>query len=134
MKIFQSIEKSMESGGFIRNQRAFNRTQSEHIVKMLSFMGMLYIYLGCEASTLRQYMDSILLSTVGTLGTIAYMSEVFKYATMFELIDDIERAVNESEFTWKFRQLQNINSKFLLILLQEGRFQDQNPFTKKRIV
>lgn len=84
---------------------------------MLSFMGMLYIYLGCEASTLRQYMDSILLSTVGTLGTIAYMSKVFKYATMFELIDDIERAVNESEFTWKFRQLQNIKSKFLLILL-----------------
>lgn len=99
MKILQTIEKSMESGGFIRNQRPFNRTQSEHFMKMLSFLAMLFIYLGCEASTPRQYMDAILLSTVGTLGTIAYLSQVFKYATVFQLIDDIERVVNASELT-----------------------------------
>lgn len=102
MKIFQTIEKNLESGGFIRNQRPFNPTQTEHIVKIMLFMAMLFIYLGLEAKTPRQYMDSILMSTVGTLCTIAYISQIFKYANLFELIDDTEQLVNESESVWNF--------------------------------
>lgn len=97
MKIFQTLEMNLESGGFIRNQRPFNRRQLEHIVKMMFFMTLVFLYIGRDANTPRQYMDSILMSIVGTLCTIAYMSQVFKYATLFELIDCSEQIVNESE-------------------------------------
>lgn len=96
MKIFQTIEMNMEPSGFIRNQRPFNLKQCDRIVKITLFNA-LFIYLVHEANTPTQYMESILITTAGILITIAYMSLVFEYATIFKLIDDIEQDVNESK-------------------------------------
>lgn len=98
MKIFKAIERNMESGGFIRNQRAFNPTQLDHIAKAILCDISLIIYLVHESDTPRQYMESVLMTTVGIGVTTSYMSVVFNYDAVFELIDGIELDVNEREY------------------------------------
>lgn len=97
MKIFQTIQKNMRHSGFIRDQNAFNKTQTLVIFKSIVFLTLQFVYLLRVANTPRQYMDSIFMSTVGFLIVISHADIAIKTAKIFDLIDAFEQTINESE-------------------------------------
>lgn len=97
MKIFQTTQKYMSYAGFIRDQNTFNKRQSWTILKLTSFLALNYAYLFAEASTPRQYMNSIFMTTAGSLIVISHISVVLKTVSIFDSIDDLEKVINESE-------------------------------------
>lgn len=101
MKIFQTTEKYLESGGIIRNKPPFNKKQSSIIVIAILSNILLFIYLFHEANLPREYMESILMTASAFFISIAYMSVVFRYSKIFKFIDDIEQVVNESKSAWQ---------------------------------
>lgn len=103
MKIFQTTQMYLRYGGFQRDQSAFNERQWWTILKYSFFMILQYVYLFAVASTPRQYMNSIFMSTAGILIVISYLSIVFKTATIFDYIDDVEHVINGSECCQPFK-------------------------------
>lgn len=97
MKLFQSTQKSLAFGGFIKNQPAFNRTQLRMMFLSILFLGLQCIYLFHVANTPRQYMDSIFMTTVGILVFIAFVSSIFNTTAIFDLIYQFEETISKSE-------------------------------------
>lgn len=104
MKTFQTVQKCLALEGYSANGSAFNRLQLWVGFKctLALFAQCAYLFLRLP-KTPKEYMDSIFMTTVGILVFISFVSTVFKTAKIFELINKIEMAINESEFTHIFR-------------------------------
>lgn len=97
MKIFQISQKNLVFCGFIKNQSAFNKYQLWTIFKSIAYLVLQFLYLFRVANTPKQYMDSIFMTTAGILIVISHIGVASKTATLFNFIDDVEQAINESE-------------------------------------
>lgn len=97
MKIFQTTQKNMRFGGYEKNRNAFNSTHRRFI--MMSFLSVISytVYTFYMANTPRLYLESLLALSSSLLALMTNISTVFKKTKIFDLIDDIEVLVNESE-------------------------------------
>lgn len=96
MKIFQTVQKHLASIGYRANQNPFNLQQLTII-----FMGILAIFSQCVylffiANTTKEFLDSILMTTIGILVFISNLSTVHKTATIFIFIDSVEKGIHGS--------------------------------------
>lgn len=97
MKIFNTVQKHLASIGYRANQNPFN-TQQLSIILMGIFATISQcIYLFFIAKTLKEFMDSILMTAANFLVFISNLSTIHKMATIFIFIDSIEKAINESK-------------------------------------
>lgn len=97
MKIFQTTQEYMEYGGLIRDRAAFNIIQMWTIFKSVAFLILQFVYLVHEADTPREYMDSIFMTSAGFMIFISYMSIAIENEAIFDMIDELELAIQESE-------------------------------------
>lgn len=98
MKIFQENQKNWALGGFERNQTAFNSTVQWHNFLSIWFIIAILVYAIEIANTPRQYMDSMSMLIISILVLISRISAVLRMADLFDIIDDIEHIIGESEF------------------------------------
>lgn len=97
MKIFLKTQKNLEFGGYRRNENAFNRRRLVLLVLSILSLIPLIVYPFHVANTPKEYMDSIFMTATGILVFISSMSIAFKTQKIFDVIDDIEQVVGESE-------------------------------------
>lgn len=97
IKIFVTAKKNLVSIDLDANKRSFHRMQSLHVVKGFLAIALQCLYLVYDTNTVREYMSSIFMTTFGILVHIAYWNAIFKTTTIYELIGDVEKGVNESE-------------------------------------
>lgn len=93
MIIFESAKKHLASMAFDANERPLHRKQLSKVVKSFLAIALECLYLVYDANTAREYINSIIMTTVGVLVCIAYLSVIFKTATIFEFIDHLETIV-----------------------------------------
>lgn len=98
MKILQTVQTNLAVLGFERNLRPFNKRQMFWFFEGLLSSTTFVIYLLFEASSPKEYMDSIFMIVIGTLMTISHFSMILETETIFVLIDKIENIINASEF------------------------------------
>lgn len=97
MKIFQRVQTSLASLGHRRNESPFNKTQLRVMVIVVLNLFSICAYIAREPHTVKQYLDSIYMSAVAVLITIARVCILYKNATIFDFIDTVEETVNRSE-------------------------------------
>lgn len=98
LKIFESVKKMLASIDLNANQRPFHRKQLLHIVQGFCAIILQCLYLVYEANTIREYMNSIFMTTVGILVYMGFWSAIFKTTIIYEFIDQYETIVNGSEY------------------------------------
>lgn len=97
MKLFQETQKNMRFGGYERNRSTFNSTHRMNIFSTVLFLISITVYALFVANTPKQYMDIILSLIPGSLIFISSLSITIQMKEMFDLIDNIERYINESK-------------------------------------
>lgn len=99
MKIFQTTQMHLALNGYNNaNPRPFNKQQKWIFVEMFLSTTSFYAYLLCVADSAKEYMDSILLTAMGTIIAISRISTIFKTKTIFIFIDEFEEVLNASKF------------------------------------
>lgn len=99
MKIFESAKQMLVLIDLDANQRPFHRNQLLHIVQGFLAIILQCLYLVYEANTVREYMNSIFMTSTGILVYIAYWNAIFKATLIYEFIDYYETIVNGSEYS-----------------------------------
>lgn len=97
MKIAQIVQKNLASIGYRADLRPFNKQQLWILLERMLILVSLFVYLFHVATTFRQYMDAIFMTTVGILMYISLVSTIAGMETIFILIDEMEQIINESE-------------------------------------
>lgn len=97
MKAFQQVRMNLASLGFRPNQSPFNKTQLWTYVKVFLSLLLLCLYLVREANTPKEYMDSIFMTAATFFILIGRVSTLLQNATIFDLIDSIEKVITGSE-------------------------------------
>lgn len=106
MKILQLIQMHLALNGYKNpNLRPCNGQQKWFFVEMFLSITSLYVYLLFVADSLKEYMDSILVTAVGTLVVISRISTILKMKTIFVFIDEVEKLLNASELKLSRREL-----------------------------
>lgn len=112
MEIFLTVKKNLASLAFVPNQRPFYTNQLIHTSYGFLAIILQCLYLFFDAETIKEYMDSIFMTTVGILVYVGYLSMVFKMVTIFIFIDDMEQVVNRRKFNDALKF--NVNMPFFL--------------------
>lgn len=99
MKPFETVLKQLQSMGFIENQPRFNKHQLMLSLKIVLGALMVGANLLYAADTSEEYMNGILAIVTMILILIAYVSTVFKTATIFIFINQFNEIIKQSE--WK---------------------------------
>lgn len=107
MKLFESARKSFVSVDLDPNKRPFHRGQLLHIVQGFSATILQLLYLVYDASTAKEYMNSLLMTMVGVLVHFAFWSTIFKTTIIYDFIEKFEAIINESELA--FIHYQNVS-------------------------
>lgn len=97
MRIFVSAKENLASMDLNANKRLLHRNQLLHILQGFTATVLQILYLVYEASTPREYMNSILMSMIGILAHIAYWVVIFKTAAIYDFIDHYETIINRSK-------------------------------------
>lgn len=95
MEIFRKIKKSLAELGLGLIQHPFNEVQMKFILKAILLDTLLCIYLFHGDKTYKQYMDSIFMTSEGTLIFIAYLSSIFQMANLSLYINMLEEIVGK---------------------------------------
>lgn len=102
MKIFQTTKLNLASMDLDANQSLFHKMQLLHILQGFLAIVLQCIYLIYVASTIREYMNSIFMTAFGILAYIVYWSMIFQTKTIFEFMDEFEKAINKSKIVFFF--------------------------------
>lgn len=97
MKIFVSVKKFLASMDLNENKRLLHRNQLLHISQGFTATILQILYLVYDASTARDYMNSILMSMIGVLAHIAYWVVIFQTSAIYDFINRYESIINRSE-------------------------------------
>lgn len=88
IKIFVTVKKYLALVGFGENNSAFDRRFL--INGVLGILAMILLLV---------HFESIVMTMAGVVSFIAYISMHFQYANIFILINELEEAINDSEYT-----------------------------------
>lgn len=102
MEIFKTIKNNFASIGFTKKNEQFHTEQLLRTVEGFLAIILQCLYLLFDANTIKDYMVSILTTTVGIFVYVAYLSTVIKTEKIFIFLDDIEDVINESKFSSHF--------------------------------
>lgn len=122
MNFFQTIKKSLTTLGLGQNQRPFNRLQLKFTLNSLTIMILEYIYLFHVASTAKEYMDALFMSSASTLFLIAFLSSIFKMTTISISMNMSEKTIEKREFCVEIKRCSNIFVKIGGIFLIQDWF------------
>lgn len=100
MKVFQTTKVSLASIDLDPNKHLLHESQLLHVLEGFLAILLQFAYLFCVASTTSEYMNSIYMTTFGSLIYICYWSAILQTETIFALMDDLENAVNERELPY----------------------------------
>lgn len=95
MEIFETVKNNLASIGFVANQHPLHAKQLVNVARGFLALILQCLYLAFEANTDKEYMDSIFMTAVGIMIYSAHMSSIFKTASLFIFLDDLEHVVNE---------------------------------------
>lgn len=118
MKIFVTAKENFISMDLDANKRTFHLKQSLHILHGFTATVLQILYILFDANTPREYMNSILNSTIGILCHLAYWSVIFKTTSIYNFIDRCETIINGS----RFENMSNLMSIFMLFLVDGKMF------------
>lgn len=99
LKFFVTIKKNLASIGFSENNSAFDTEQLLRGFEGILAIILEFVYLIHVTSTSREYMESIIMTVAGVVSLISLISMNLQFATIFILMDEFERVINESEYT-----------------------------------
>lgn len=97
MKIYQTTRTCLALFGFQEDLQPFNKRQKLIFLPCVFFHTANLVQLFHVANTTQEYMDSIFLTTVGTLITASHISTIGKMKTIFSVINKIEEGINQSK-------------------------------------
>lgn len=97
MEIFRKINRSLSELGLGPNQHPFNEVQIKFILKAILLDTLLCIHLFHGDKTYKQYMDSIFMTSEGTLFFIAFLSSIFQMANLSLYINMLDEIVAKRE-------------------------------------
>lgn len=97
MKIFVTVSKHLESIGFAEHQQRFNTRQLKFSLNIILGIILISLNLCYIADTSVEYMNGILIDIVSIMVFIAFVSTVFKMATIFIFINQLDEIINQSE-------------------------------------
>ena len=97
LKLFLTVKKNLASIGFSEQNRPFDREQLLRGFEGVLAMILQFVYLFHVASTVREYLESIIMTATGVGTLVAYISMNIQFDSIFILIDEVEQVVNESE-------------------------------------
>lgn len=97
MEIFLMAKKNLVSIGLDENLSPFNRTQLLRMMQNTLAIIFQLLYIVYDASTVREYMDSMLMSIFGLFVYISYWSMILNMTTIYDVIAYLERCINHSE-------------------------------------
>lgn len=83
---------------YIKHKRPFNEQQLRYMFKSIVAIIFQFVYLLRVAETSKEYMNSIFMTTVGTLVFVSHISTTIKMDKIFIFIDTLEKIINQSEF------------------------------------
>ena len=97
MKLFQTVQRDLALMGIEQNQAPFNK---RHLKGCLLFGA--NIFFGCvdfclKVNHIKENMNNVFMLSTGMLIYIAYAHTVFEAKKLFEFIQNVEKAVDESE-------------------------------------
>lgn len=102
IKLFESIQSNMINLGFIPNQKnPFNLQHLRGFIIGLLAIILHFVFFVHVANTIKQYMDSIFMTTVGIAILVSFVSSVLKTKEIFDLINGLEEVINKSEYAYK---------------------------------
>lgn len=126
MKIAQTTKRYLASMGYRVDLRPFHKHQLWLLFERPFTLFLQLVYVLHVAKTSREYMESIFMLMVGILMYVSLVSTIIKMPTIFILIDDMERVINQSEFftiySILFVRCAGISSSTFIII----QFQDRN--------
>lgn len=96
LKIFLTAKKNLESLDLYENQCPIDRKQLSRILQTLLAIVLQFLYVFYDANTNREYIDSILMITLGVLLYIAYWSTISNKIIIYDLVNSVEKIINES--------------------------------------
>lgn len=101
MQIWQTIRKNLEILKFDPNQTGsstelIRQHQSCFFKSILSLISLI-VYLLYVAKTIKEYMDSIFLTTAAITIFVSFTSTVFKTPELYAFLNNAEEAGNKSE-------------------------------------
>lgn len=97
MKLLRRLQKNLASLGHSPNQSVFNKIQFWAFFKISLDLILLYAYIVREQHSSKEYIASIFIMSGVFAISIARVSILFENEIIFELIDGLKTAVNESE-------------------------------------
>lgn len=97
LRILETAKQEFVSMKLDRNKRPLYLMQLVHIVNSSLATLSLCLYLVYETKDTREYMNSIVMSTAGILGLTIYVYTIFKMASIYDLADQYEAAINGSK-------------------------------------
>lgn len=101
MKLFQTIQKNLTILKFDPNQPdSFFALIFQHwscFLKSFLSLTSLIVYLLHDANTVKEYMDSLFLTTAAILIFVSFTSTVFKTPEIYIFFNGAEKAANKSE-------------------------------------
>lgn len=103
IKIFETVKKNLALTGFINEKDPYHTEQCLRALEGFLAVVMQYLYLFFEAVTIKEYIDSIFMSTVGIFIYVAYLNTVSKTEIIFKSIDEMENLINGSKFSISIR-------------------------------
>lgn len=98
MKTFETVQKNFANIGFMRDKGRFHMEQWLRTFEGFLAIIMQCLYLPFDAVTIKEYMDSIFITSAGVLIYLAFLNAVLNTKMIFLSIDKIENLVNKSEF------------------------------------
>ena len=98
MKIFKTFQKNFALSHFIRNEHPFNRKHLECLLESFTSLTSTYLFLLCGKYSVREFMDSIYIITVGTGMFIGFVNTVYRILQIFDFIDAVEKTINDRKF------------------------------------
>lgn len=110
MRIFNTVKKSLLSIDLDVNKPKFHRMQLLHVVQGFVAILLQCMYFVNDANTTNEYMNSILITSIGLLIYVAYWSSIFETKTVYDFIEYYETIINGS----KFGTLKNSMTKFIV--------------------
>lgn len=97
MRIFETAKQNFASMEMVANKPPLHRKQLLHIVQSLLATSSLCLYLVYETNNTREYLNSVVMTTAGTLGLAVYLCTIFKMASLYDCADRYETAINKSK-------------------------------------
>lgn len=100
LNIFERAKKNLALIDLDQNKRPLHRKQLLHVIEGFLALVLQCLYFVIDAKKDREYMSSMLMTSIGILVYLTYWNAIFGTTTIYELIDSFEISINGSKFAY----------------------------------